>query len=111
MERGAWGIGERAEVSGEKERDLFETEKIVANPNIVLREEFENHAFLYDPDTGNTFPINPSGTFIWKHLDGCHSVDKILEMMSMDFEDVPDFAVDHINGFLKDLSERGFVRE
>jgi SynChlorMet cassette protein ScmD len=90
---------------------LFENEKIIANPNIVLREEFKNYVFLYDPDTGDTFPINPAGAFIWEHLDGCHTIDKILEMMSIDFEDVPDSAVDHIRAFLKELLERGFIRE
>ena len=90
---------------------MFGNDKIIANPNIVLREEFENHAFLYDPDTGNTFPVNPAGAFIWEHLDGRHTIGQILEMMSIDFENVPDSAVSHIKAFLKDLSKRGFVRE
>lgn len=90
---------------------MGEEEKIIANPNIVLREEFENHAFLYDPDTGDTFPLNPVGAFIWKHLNGRHTVGQILEIMSIDFEDVPDSAANHIRTFIKDLSKRGFVRE
>ena len=94
----------------DKEKDLFEKNKIIANPNIVLREEFENHAFLYDPDTGDTFPLNPVGAFIWEHLDGRHTVGQILEMMSINFENVPDSALDHIMTFFKDLSEKGFIK-
>ena len=86
-------------------------DKIAANPNIVLREEFENHAFLYDPDTGNTFPLNPVGAYIWKQLDGRHAVDEILEKLHLDFENVPDSAVDDVITFLNDLSKRGFIRE
>ncbi len=33
----------------------------VANPSVVLREEFDNRAILFDPDTGDAFGINPVG--------------------------------------------------
>ena len=90
---------------------MFGNDKIIANPNIVLREEFENNAFLYDPDTGDTFPLNPVGVFIWQHLDGNHTVDRLIEKIKQHFENVSDSALDHIITFIKDLSKRGFVRE
>ena len=87
------------------------SDRIRANPAIVLREEFENHAFLYDPDTGDTFPINPVGASIWKKLDGSHTVQRLVEKLKRHFENVPDSAVDDIVKFLNDLSKRGFIRE
>ena len=41
----------------------------VANPLIVLREEFDDWAILFDPDTGSAVGINPVGVAIWKVLD------------------------------------------
>ena len=85
--------------------------RIRANPVIVLREEFENHAFLYDPDTGDTFPVNPVGVCIWKKLDGSHTVERLVENLKQHFENVPGSGVDDIITFLKNLSKRGFIRE
>ena len=52
--------------------------KPAANPLIVLREEFEDSAILYNPDSGSTFGLNPLGVFIWKRLDGHHSEEDDL---------------------------------
>ena len=43
---------------------------LLANPVAVLREEFEDAAVLFDPDTGEGYGLNPVGVFIWKLLDG-----------------------------------------
>lgn len=44
-------------------------DKPVANPLIVLHEEFDDWAILFDPDRGNAFGLNPTGIFVWKLLD------------------------------------------
>ena len=45
-------------------------DKPIANPLVVLREEFDDWAILFDPDTGNAFGLNPTGVYLWKLLDG-----------------------------------------
>jgi len=52
-------------------------EKPVANPLVVLREEFDDWAVLFDPDSGNAFGLNPLGVFIWKLLDGHRTIEDI----------------------------------
>ena len=42
----------------------------VTNPSIVFREEFDDWALLFDPDTGESYGVNPVGAFIWKELRG-----------------------------------------
>ena len=42
----------------------------LANPSLVLREEFDDWAVLFDPDTGDSFGLNPVSVFIFKRLDG-----------------------------------------
>jgi SynChlorMet cassette protein ScmD len=54
-------------------------EKPIANPSVVLREEFDDWAVLFDPETGAAFGLNPKGVCIWKLLDGERTLDEILE--------------------------------
>ncbi len=81
----------------------------LANPLIVLREEFDDWAILFDPDTGNAFGLNPLGVFIWKLLDGKHSVPDILARMQESVEDVPPEAQEDLETWVKDLVSRGLA--
>ena len=88
---------------------MSESDNLIAKPSIVLREEFENHAFLYDPDTGDTFQLNPVGIHIWKHLDGRHTVEQLVGTLNQHFENIPDSSAEDIIQFLSDLKKRGFI--
>jgi len=81
---------------------MTETEDntVTANPLIVLREEFDDWAILFDPDTGNTFCINPLGVLIWKNLDGHHTVDEIAEKIREAALNVPADVTAHVQDFI-----------
>ena len=81
----------------------------IANPLIVLREEFDDWAILFDPDTGDAFGLNPIGVSIWKRLDGSHSVEDILKDVQEGYEDVPDEAASDLQQFIEDLVQRGLA--
>ncbi len=81
----------------------------IANPSIVLREEFDDWAILFDPDSGDTLGLNPIGVFVWNHLDGSHKLEDILRELQTNFEAVPDEAKDHVRDFIQGLAERGLV--
>jgi SynChlorMet cassette protein ScmD len=81
----------------------------IANDLLVLREEFDDWAVLFDPDSGDAFGLSPVGVFVWKRLDGMHSEIDILRELHEDCEDVPKDAVDHIREFVDQLAQRGFV--
>ena len=83
--------------------------KPIARPSIVLREEFDDWAVLFDPDTGDAFGLNPVGVFVWKHLDGKHSVDEIVAKLREECENVPDAAADEVRDFAQKLVERGYA--
>jgi len=84
-------------------------DKPVANPLIVLREEFDDWAILFDPDTGNAFGLNPTGVFVWKLLDGEHSLDDISTSLRESAEAVPEEVKDHLQAFVQDLEKQGLV--
>lgn len=80
-----------------------------ANPTVVLREEFDDSAVLFDPDTGEGYGLNPVGIFVWKLLDGEHTVEQIKNQVSGGFRNIEEQAGEQIEGFLEDLLENGLV--
>ncbi|MDD1654107.1 MAG: SynChlorMet cassette protein ScmD [Methanomicrobiales archaeon] len=81
----------------------------VANPLIVLREEFDDWAVLFDPDTGNAFGLNPTGVFVYKLLDGNHTEGEIVEALKEEAEGVPPEASDHVRQFIAMLVQQGLA--
>ena len=83
--------------------------KPIANPMLVFREEFDDWAILFDPDTGDGFGLNPVSVFIWKRLDGKHTIQDILMELRNNCEDMPDTAEQEINDFIEGLVEKGYA--
>jgi SynChlorMet cassette protein ScmD len=81
----------------------------IANPMIVLREEFDDHALLFDPDSGRVLGLNPVGVFIWKRLDGTRTRDDIVKELGEAYDETPADAAEDLAGFLQRLEDRGFV--
>jgi SynChlorMet cassette protein ScmD len=85
------------------------TDKPIANPLVVLREEFDDWAVLFDPDTGHAFGLNPVGVFIWQRLDGKHSIQDILAELQTSCTDVPGEAGNHVQDFVTHLVKNGLA--
>jgi SynChlorMet cassette protein ScmD len=83
--------------------------KAIANPLVVLREEFDDWAVLFDPDTGHAFGLNPTGVSIWKCLDGHHSIQDIMKALKQDYKGASDEIEEHLKGFIQDLCQHGLV--
>ena len=81
----------------------------IANPEVVLREEFDDWAVLFDPDSGEAFGLNPVGVFIWKRLDGQRSAAEIIGELRQQCDDVPDEVDEHVNALIADLASEGLV--
>jgi len=83
--------------------------KAKVNPNVVLREEFDDWAVLFDPDSGDAFGMSPTSVLVWKHLDGNHTAKDIEDKVRARCSDVPAEANDHIQAFISDLVEHGYA--
>jgi SynChlorMet cassette protein ScmD len=85
--------------------------KPIANPVVMLREEFDDWAVLFNPDAGlgfGGFGLNPTGVFVWKLLDGEHTHDAIVQKIR-EHENVPEDASDHIKAFVDALLVEGLA--
>jgi len=82
---------------------------VFANHLVVLREEFDDRAILFDPETGNTFGVNPIGVLVWKNLDGRHSTDEIADIICERAEAVPSDVISHIENFVQAAIDLGLA--
>ncbi len=83
--------------------------KPIANPVVVLREEFDDWAVLFNPDNAKAVGINPVGVAIWKLMDGERNLEKIVAEVKDRFADVPETALEEVAAFVSNLAESGFV--
>ncbi len=84
-------------------------ERPIANPVVVLREEFDDWAVLFNPDTADALGINPVGVALWRLMNGQNSVDQMVAALRSEYAGVPDSAADDVSAFVQNLTERGFV--
>jgi SynChlorMet cassette protein ScmD len=75
----------------------------------MLREEFDDWAILFNPDTGRGFGLSPTGVYVWKLIDGKHSIDDLLKALRQDATDVLQEAGEHLIAFVESLTEHGLA--
>lgn len=81
----------------------------IPNSDIVLREEFDDWAILFNPDTADAVGINPVGVSAWKLIDGKRDVQNIIGILREDFDEVPETVDQEIGDFIDQLVEHGFI--
>jgi SynChlorMet cassette protein ScmD len=84
-------------------------EKPIANPSVMLREEFDDWAILFNPDTNHGFGLSPTGVYVWKLLDGEHTVDELLREIRFYADKVPEEAREHVSAFIDELVAEGLA--
>ncbi|MCP4691791.1 MAG: PqqD family peptide modification chaperone, partial [Desulfobacterales bacterium] len=72
----------------------------IANPIVVFREEFDDWAVLFNPDTAAAVGVNPVGAAIWKRLDGRRGLHEIAAYIQAEFSDVSDSVLEETTAFM-----------
>ena len=88
---------------------MNQTDKPIANPVVVLREEFDDWAVLFNPDTADAMGTNPVGVAVWKRMDGRKTLGAIVSEIKDSFEGAPDAVSGEVTAFVDRLAENGFV--
>ena len=88
---------------------MNQTDRPIANPIVVLREEFDDWAVLFNPDTADAVGTNPVGVAVWKRMDGKRSIEDIVSEIKNSFEDTPEASFKEIADFVNTLAKKGFV--
>ena len=80
------------------------------NPEIILREEFDGSAFLFNPDDGQIFGLNPTAKFIWKSLARDETPEQILAgLAEHSASPLPPEAEKDLNDFLLQPQDKGYL--
>lgn len=88
---------------------MTQTEKPFANPLVVLREEFDDWAVLFNPDTAEAVGTNPVGVAVWKMMDGKKTLGEIVTAVKNQFDNAPESVFSEISSFVNKLTANGFV--
>lgn len=83
--------------------------RLVVNPNVVLREEGDEGAILFDPDSGAVRVLNSTAVAVWKLLEQERTVKEILGELRHQFEDVDADAEEQVLGLVQQLVRIGAV--
>ena len=88
---------------------VTDDDRPIANPLVVLREEFDDWAIIFDPDSGEGHGLNPVSIFIWKCLDGKHTIPDIIAELRENCQNMPEDAEERVKAFIQDLVENGLA--
>jgi len=83
--------------------------KPVSNPDVILREEFDDWAILFDPDSGEGYGLNPVSVFIYKWLDDKHTIPEITSELHYGCMNTPGDIEEHTTDFVKELVDKGLM--
>ena len=80
------------------------------SPEVVLREDFEDWAVLFQPLTGEAVGTSPTGVAIWKMLDGRRTLAELAGEIGTLYGVPSDTALQDMLAFVRDLERRLFLQ-
>jgi hypothetical protein len=88
------------------------SEKPIANPWVVFKDEFDDWVLLFHPLTAEAVGLDPVGAAIWKTIDGHCTVAEIASAIAAQYEEAPPAAtiLEDTLDFVQDLERRFFLR-
>lgn len=78
-------------------------------PDIVLREEKDDWALLFNPADGDVVGVNPVGVALWNLMDEHATVAAIAAALCRQCDAVPAEVEQDVAEYLGRLTARGFV--
>jgi len=79
------------------------------NPSLIIRDDFDDFAILFDPHSGKAFGLNPIGELIWKSLKNEGSIENILQQIESDCCNIPETAESDVLAFIDKLENHGLI--
>lgn len=80
--------------------------KVQAKPGVIIKEEPDFWALLYDPARDISFGINPVCVYAWKKMQDSITVNDIVEGIKNHFSSVPEDIESDIYTMLQSLIKK-----
>lgn len=82
----------------------------VRNSDVVLREEDQDGALLFNPDTNRVELLNSTGLFIWQQCKSAVTMGDLVAKVKKAFDEVPeDQVAEDVQKFVEGLLSSGFL--
>ena len=92
------------------EDTLKDDVKYLKNPDVVVKEEDDGCALLFNPDNDQVRVLNRTGFYIWNLCQGSLGVASMASRVQEGFEPVPDQDVmKDVQGFLDAMAQAGLI--
>lgn len=82
----------------------------IPGPQISLREEFDDWALLFNPDSGQAVGLTPSGVTIWKSMKEGKDLNGIIATFQDEYEDLPEDLQLEIKQFCDEIVRLGYAQ-
>ncbi len=79
------------------------------HPDVVLRDDFDDGAVLYDPSTSKAFNMNEIGVLIWNALREKGTVAGCVAELQARCDNAPDDVQGAVADYLQTLMKQGLV--
>ena len=84
--------------------------RFIRNPDVVLHEEDEDGALVFNPDNDQVKVLNRTGFFIWNLCDGKHEMDGMIIALINSFDGTTDHQVSRqVASFIDEMVKSGFI--
>ena len=85
-------------------------DKFIRNPDVVLHEEDEDGALVFNPDNDQVKVLNRTGFFIWNLCDGRHDLESMLFALENSYRGTDDHQVSQqVASFIDEMVTSGFI--
>ncbi|MEI6102818.1 MAG: PqqD family protein [Methanothrix sp.] len=81
----------------------------IPNPASFFKEDHAGWGVLVNMDTAASVALNPTGTMIWKLIDGKRSSRDIALAFMKGFQDAPHSVYEDVMALLDSLAEDGLI--
>ena len=88
--------------------DLFILPSVL--PQISLREELDDWALLFNPDTGKAVGLTPTGVTIWRCLAAGNNLSGIIQALTDEFDPIPEDPEEDIQYFCDLIVRLGYAK-
>ena len=88
---------------------MLDKEKLIANPAVVFRDDFDDFSILFNPETGLAFGLNPVGALIWDLLHNELTLYDLIDQVHKTCYDVSDNVNEQVSEFVEAMISNGLV--
>ena len=88
---------------------LADNQKITVNPMVILREDFDDWAILFNGENGQGYGLNPISVFVWKCLEQERTLDQVIEQVREAHSDIPSTVEQDVQDFVTSLIDCGLA--